>query len=203
MAHLPKSLWSKVLPDLRDQYHPTVSWLAVDGYGFDRAYFDTKRWVHEQWVPKPYAWQGRPEYFGRACDQGIGRALWFMNGANVPSVAAAVNAFASHRRADLWSGVGLAAAYAGTGDPEAFKALRDIAQEYRPEVAQGVVFAAKARVHAGLETPHTEVATQLVCDMSVADASEMTDEASSWFVGERGQLPDYELWRGRVQAHFR
>nr|WP_067583492.1 DUF1702 family protein [Amycolatopsis rubida] len=33
-----------------------MSWLAVDGYGFD-----TERWVDAQEVPVPYPWQGRPE----------------------------------------------------------------------------------------------------------------------------------------------
>lgn len=203
MAHLPRVLWSKVLPELKDPYHPTVSWLAVDGYGFDRAYFDTKRWVHEQYVPKPYPWQGRPEYFGRACDQGIGRALWFMHGASVPGVAAGVGAFAEHRRADLWSGVGLAAAYAGTGDAEALKALRNVSGEYWPELAQGVVFAAKARAHADSQTPHTQIAAQVICDISVAEAGEMADRASSGFAPGHGPVPDYEVWRGRVQQHFR
>lgn len=203
MSHLPRVLWSKVLPDLREtRFHPTVSWLAVDGYGFDRAYFDTKRWIHEQYVPKPYPWQGAPEYFGRACDQGIGRALWFMHGANVAGVAAAVGAFAPHRQADLWSGVGLAAAYAGAADAEQLKELRNASGEFRPEMAQGAVWAALARAHASLETPHTEIAAQVLCDMSVLEAAELTERASAGFTGN-GPTPDYEVWRGRVQEHFR
>ena len=32
------------MPDLTGSpYYPTMSWLAVDGYGFDLAYFDTRR----------------------------------------------------------------------------------------------------------------------------------------------------------------
>ncbi len=46
MARLPRVLWKRVLPDLRSaEYYPAMSWLAVDGYAFDRAYFDTPRWV--------------------------------------------------------------------------------------------------------------------------------------------------------------
>ena len=107
MARLPRPVWKKVLPDLSgDPYYPVMSWLAVDGYGFDRAYFDTRRWVDAQRVPKAYPWAGSPGYFPRAVDQGIGRALWFICGGSAPEVAAAAGRFASHRQADLWSGIG-------------------------------------------------------------------------------------------------
>jgi len=66
-----------------------ASVFAVDGFGFDRAYFETRRWVDEQRVPAPYRWEGSPDYFLRAVDQGIGRALWFICGAHAPDVAAA------------------------------------------------------------------------------------------------------------------
>ena len=204
MSHLPRVLWSKVLPELRDErYHPTVSWLAVDGYGFDKAYFHTKKWIDEQSAPKPYPWQGMPDYFARAFDQGVGRALWFMQGADVAGVTEAVNAFAAHRHADLWSGVGLAAAYAGSGDAEALKTLRELSGRYHPEVAQGAVFAAKARAQADLVVPHTEISTQVLCDMTVEEAEGLTDEASSNFGKSARDVPNYEIWRNRVQAHFR
>lgn len=204
MSHLPRVLWPKVLPPLQDQwFHPRASWLAVDGHGFDQAYFNHRKWIDGQALPKPYPWQNRPDYFLRAFDQGIGRMLWFMHGANVPAVASAINAFASHRHVDLWSGIGVAAAYAGAGDPEMFKALREISGDYLPEVAAGVVFAAKARLYEDLDTPHTEVAARVVCDMSLEQASAVADEASDTFVGEREALPDYELWRRRVQERFR
>ncbi len=114
MARLPRPLWPKVLPDLAPiPYHPVMSWLAVDGYGFDRAYFDTRRWIDEQRLPRPYPWAGCPDYFPRAFDQGVGRALWFIHGGVPENVAAAVERFAEDRRPDLWSGVGLAATFAG------------------------------------------------------------------------------------------
>jgi len=64
MARLPRRLWRKAVPDLTgNPYYPTMSWLAVDGYGFDRAYFDTRRWVDHQYVPAPYPWAGSPRLF--------------------------------------------------------------------------------------------------------------------------------------------
>jgi enediyne biosynthesis protein E2 len=202
MARLPRPLWKKVLPDLTGSpYYPTMSWLAVDGYGFDLAYFSTDRWVDQQRIPAPYSWAGAPDYFPRAVDQGIGRALWFIHGANVPAVAAAVGRFPEQRRPDLWSGVGLAATFAGGCDPAALAALRREAGTRHPELAQGVVFAARARSYSGSVPEHTTAAVRVLTDLSVEAATRLADDGAVE-PGTAGPVPDYELWRRRVQAHF-
>ncbi|MFD1832759.1 DUF1702 family protein [Streptomyces desertarenae] len=202
MARLPRPLWGKVMPGLSDAaYYPAMSWLAVDGYGFDRAYFDTDRWVGEQRVPPAYAWEGNPAYFLRAVDQGIGRALWFIHGGHAGRVAAAVERFASHRRADLWSGVGLAATFAGGSAPAALAALREDAGEHRGHVAQGSVFAAKARHHSGHVPEYTRAATRLLAGIDVGAAAELADDCAVTGAGA-GDLPAYELWRRRVRERL-
>jgi hypothetical protein len=202
MARLPRPLWKKVVPDLRgDPYYPTMSWLAVDGYGFDRAYFDTGRWVDAQKVPAPYPWAGSPDYFRRAADQGIGRALWFICGGHAADVAAAVGRFASQRHADLWSGVGLAAAFAGGCDEHALAALRLAAGGHWPELALGSVFAAKARAYAGLVPEHTMTACSALGDISVDKAVSLAD-ATEAGPAATGSEPAYELWRQRIRSHF-
>ena len=103
----------------------------------------------------PYPWDGDPDYFCRAIDQGIGRALWFIHGADTGKVAAAVAAFDRHRQADLWSGVGLAATFAGGGQPAELAALVQVAGEHAAELALGSVFAVKARTYAGFVPQHT------------------------------------------------
>jgi hypothetical protein len=201
MARLPRPLWKKVLPDLSGSaYYPTMSWLAVDGYGFDRAYFDTRRWVDEQRVPAPYPWQGSPDYFVRAVDQGIGRALWFIHGAQAPAVAAAVERFAGHRRPDLWSGVGLAATFAGGGTPEGLAELRRAAASLQPELAQGVVFAAAARAWAGTVPEHTTAAVRALAGLSFDDAVALA--IGSAVEAAEGTIPAYELWRQKIRANF-
>jgi len=201
MARLPRPLWKKVMPDLSGSpYYPVMSWLAVDGYGFDRAYFDTKRWVAEQKVPAAYPWEGSPDYFLRAADQGVGRALWFIHGGHVPDVAATVAGFASRRQPDLWSGVGLAATFAGGCGTAALATLRDGAGPHRPELAQGAVFAAKARSYSGFVPAHTEAATQALAGMSVPAAVELADGAAEQ-ARAPGSVPAYELWRQGVRAH--
>ena len=201
MARLPRPLWKKILPDLTGTpYYPTMSWLAVDGYGFDRAYFQTERWVTRQERLAPYPWQGRADYFPRACDQGIGRALWFIHGGQVPDVVAAVRRFDADRQADLWSGVGLAATFAGGSDAAGLAALRDGAGEHWTHAAQGSVFAAKARVFSGFEPEHTAVAVAALTDLTVAQAAALADDVAVTGADEvtAGEL-DYELWRSKIR----
>jgi hypothetical protein len=202
MARLPRKLWKRILPDLDESpYHPTMSWLAVDGYGFDRAYFDTPRWVGEQYVTRPYPWQGCPEYFPRAIDQGIGRALWFIHGGRPADVTAAVQRFDSARQADLWSGVGLAATFAGGCPPEGLAQLRAGAGEYRAEVALGMVFAVKARAYAGYVPAHTDWAAAALGDLSIAAAVELAD-GTAVHDSTSDTIPPYEFWRQKIRAHF-
>lgn len=202
MARLPRPLWKKVIPDLSgDLSYPTMSWLAVDGYGFDRAYFDTRRWVDEQKVPASYPWEGSHDYFLRAVDQGIGRALWFIGGGQAPDVAATVRRFASHRQPDLWSGIGLAATYAGGSDDNGLAALRREAGASWPDMAVGAVFAASARAYAAFVPEHTEATCLALADISV-DKAVSLGAATIVTSPAEGTEPAYELWRQRIRAHF-
>ncbi|MEU1753367.1 DUF1702 family protein [Micromonospora matsumotoense] len=199
MARLPRPLWRRVLPDLTGmRYYPTMSWLAVDGYGFDRAYFDTDRWVGGQFRPSPYPWQGHPDYFARACDQGVGRALWFIHGAQPAQVATAVERFDRSRRADLWSGVGLAATFAGGCDADGLALLARLSGVDRPHLGQGAVFAAKARDYSGHIPEHTGVALHALAGMTVEHASVLADDVAV-DAAAGTDLPAYELWRARVR----
>jgi hypothetical protein len=157
--------------------------------------------VDEQKVPDPYPWEGAPDYYLRAIDQGIGRALWFIHGGRSPDVAAAVGRFAAHRQPDLWSGVGLAAVFAGGGDGDGLKTLRRAAADHRAELAQGAVFAAKARSYAGFVPVHSEVATRALTGLSVEAAVTLADD-SSVDAGVTAPVPAYELWRQNVRGYF-
>ena len=199
MARLPRPLWKNVIPDLTgNPYHPTMSWLAVDGYGFDRAYFDTEIWVNQQRRPAPYPFQGWPDYFPRAVDQGIGRALWFIHGAQVPDVVAAVERFAPDRQADLYSGVGLAATFAGGCGYEDLALLRQKAGPHAGDLFQGSVFAAKARDFAGYAPAHSTVALAALTDMSLEEASALADDVARGGF-EPSDVPTYEVWRSRIR----
>ncbi len=206
MARLPRILWRGIMPDLVGvPFFPTMSWLAVDGYGFDRAYFHTRRVVDEQRPFRPYPWAGRPDYFPRAADQGLGRALWFIHGARPAPVAEAVAAFPVSRRADLWSGVGLAATFAGGCSAEQLAELRTLAGRYADEVGLGAVFAGTARMAAEHVPEHSRLGVEVLTGRSMAEAVVLAAESAAEPEGvtRPSDPPAYELWRERIRARLR
>jgi enediyne biosynthesis protein E3 len=195
MGRLPVVRWNAIKP--RD---PLLRWLALDGYGFHQAYFRTEQYVNQQYQAPIPRWPG--DYSNRAADQGIGRALWFINGADVERVAAAIETFAPPRRGDLWSGTGLASVYAGGADAGELAEMARLAGPYRPHAAQGAAFAGKARLLAGLVTPGTELGVKVHCDMSVEDAAAVSDEARHDLPPEGTDPPSFEVWRERIRKRF-
>ena len=178
------------------RFDAMLGWLAVDGYGFHEGFFHWTRYVREQALPRKLA-----GYALRVFDQGLGRSLWFVEGADVAKILATVAAFPQARQSDLWSGVGLAAVYAGGGEPEVVAALLDAAGPYQPELAQGAAFAAKARQRAGNPAAHTERACRIVCGTTAEEAAALTDRALEDLPPD-GEEPAFEIWRRRLQAHF-
>jgi hypothetical protein len=177
------------------KFDPLLRWLAIDGYGFYSGYFHWPHYISHQKVPKQLDKRGRQVF-----DQGLGRSLWFVEGADVHRIAQRIAAFDSDRRADLWSGVGLACAYAGGIDPIEVKALRAAACSYRPQLAQGAAFAAKTRQRAENPAGHTELACRILCGLSAVDAAGITDEALEHLPIDRADT--YAIWRDRIQKRF-
>lgn len=202
MAKLPRPLWKKILPDLEPSlFHPTMSWLCVDGYGFDLAYFHPKRWVDEQRVPEPYPWLGHPEYFNRAVDQGIGRALWFMHGGVPDAVTEAVGRFPEQRRGDLWAGVGLAATFAGGCTAAGLARLLESSGEHAAQLGLGAIFAATARTAADYVPEHSAEAVMTLAGVS-PEESVMLAAASHPDPDEPRTEPHYEAWRANIRAQL-
>ncbi len=203
LARLPRALWRRALPDVRTLAdHPALSWLAMDGYGFHQAFFDHRRWVDAQYVPESYAWPGDPAYTQRVVDQGIGRGMWFVYGGDVQRLLSVIKGFAPRRHADLMSGAALAATYAGGVDADQLQSFVLGAGDHLPEVAQGAVFALRARETAGLITEHNELAARIFCGMSADAAARIAAECVVDLpVG--GPEPDYEVFRRRIQQRFR
>ncbi|MCF6474905.1 DUF1702 family protein [Nonomuraea sp. MG754425] len=197
MARLPRFLWPKPAP-----LDPLLLWLVHDGYGFHQAYFHTERYVHQQAEETGFSWpRGQEEYAAHAIDQGIGRALWFVAGTSAEQAVTLVERFPERRHADLYSGIGLAATYAGGADEAELRWLRERAGAHRGPLAQGSVFAAEARLRAGLLFPHTESAVGILCGTTAEEAAGIsratrpTTTAQDW-------PPAYERWRRRIAEMF-
>lgn len=196
MARLPRFRWAKVSAAAAD---PVLRWLVLDGYGFHQAYFHTDKYVRQQYQEPNFPWPvgGPASYASRVIDQGIGRAIWFVGGTDPERATALIEAFDETRRADLYAGAGLAATYAGGVAETELLDFKRHAGRYLPDVAQGAVFAAAARVQADLVTPHTVLATDILCGVTPFQASDLADRTLGGAFGV-SDIPAYELWRRRI-----
>lgn len=165
-----------------------VSWpLLWDGYGFHEGFFHPAKFIRHRTRPRLTG------YALRAFDQGLGRSLWFVDGASPERIRDTIAAFEEDRRPDLWSGVGLACAYAGGIGPPAIATL--LARSKRGAFAQGVVFAAAARELAGNSDDATTLACATVCGVSPAAAAAIANEVLE-------ESDSYESWRCGIAARF-
>lgn len=173
---------------------PALRWFMMDGYGFYEGFFNWRRSIDRHLVPDRLHGYAR-----RAFDQGLGRCLWFTTGADVGRIVAAIGPFPAARKPDLWSGVGLACAYAaGVVDRESIGRLLEAAGPHRADLAVGVAVASVIRAETGHPAPHTELACDVVWGRD-------GDEVAAVAVAERHDLPPdgpepvVEHWRRRVR----
>jgi len=175
---------------------PLLSWLAFDGWGFHEGFFHWRKYAAGH--PPPRRLRG---YERRAFDQGLGRSWWFVNGGSVELIARTMAGLPAERRADMWSGIGLAATYAGIADETTLLKLRQSAGADWPHLAQGAAFAAKARQRAGNLTDYTDLATGALCKLSAREAAHLCDETLENLPAHAGN-PPFEVWRQRIQGHL-
>lgn len=202
LARLPAAVRKRALPrqsKLPD--HPSLRGLILDGYGFHMAFFHHRKWVENQYTPRRYRWPARHTIVQRVVDQGVGRAMWFVYGGDVERLLEAVDRFEPERHSDLMSGAGLAASYAGGVEEDALDLLWTKAGRYRPELAQGAVFALRARVVADVVTPGNEAAARQFCGCTAAEASQIAVEIAEKLPPE-GSLATYEEFRRRIRLRF-
>ncbi len=170
---------------------PLLSTLAYDGWGFHEGYFFSSRYL-SGCRPAPALLKG---YTRHVFDQGFGRSLWFVGGASPAAIKSMVSRYSVERQADMWSGVGLACAYAGGTDRPGLEAMLTIGPGLLPHLQQGVAFAAKARVHSGNVTDDTALAARVFCSSTPQQLAEVTDAAQQ-------RTSDYNEWRNDIQRYF-
>lgn len=171
---------------------PLLRWLALDGAGFAAAFFGGARALARQCraATTPAA---------EAKVAGCGRAVWFLESADVAGVARRVSTLPPAAHPSLWSGIGLACAYAGATDEAGRAELVRASGTHRPHLAQGVAFAAGARVRSGIVPEHTRAACAQILGVHPEQAAAWTDAAAEGLTDSR-HVHAYLRWRARVRA---
>jgi len=174
---------------------PVLRWLAIDGYGFHQGYFEGKTQAISDLCTSRLSEHGRHVFY-----QGLGRSLWFIDGADVCRICRSISQFSPLYHNDAWSGVGLACAYAGGIAPAAIAELRQESGLHAAALAQGAAFAAKARHLAGNPAPHTDMACSIICQMPAEQAAALCDTAFAR-INPLHSCP-YQDWRLLLQKSF-
>ena len=170
-------------------------WLAYDGLGFHDAYFSQPRIVT--------GWRRITDgYAARVYDQGIGRATWFAAGGDVEAAARIVAALPPRRHGDLWSGLGLAMAYAGPASNDDLRAALTAAGTGASAFAQGVAFACEARARAQFIPANTDNAAHVVWRSDATIVARLVRDRRGRLPDTDGTMPRYEMWRRDIADAF-
>ncbi|MDP4503114.1 DUF1702 family protein [Nonomuraea turcica] len=178
------------------QAHPLLRWLAVDGFGFQWSLARADRMIGERTMP---------DLFSRAhCavfDQGLGRLLWYHDCGSPDDVAARIGGFPAVRRADLWSGVGFAAAYTGGAEADELWWLTEHAgaDGFRAHLAQGCAFAVAARLRSGMVPDHTAQAASILAGAAPEEAAAWTDRALIALGHQARTHEDFRRWQSQTR----
>lgn len=179
--------------------HPLLRWLAVDGFGFQWSLSRADRMVGERTMP---------DLLTRAhCavfDQGLGRLLWYHECGAPDDVSARIAGYAIPRRADLWSGVGFAAAYTGGAEADELWWLteRAGADGFRAYLAQGCAFAVAARLRSGELPGHTAQAAPILAGADPEEAASWTDRALIALGHEAHTHEDFRRWQTQTRGSW-
>ena len=181
--------------------HPLYRWLALDGGGFWRGFFHSDKHLATDRAGRPVHGMA-----AQVWDQGIGRSLWFVECADIPSITARITGFHESRRADLWAGVGLGACYAGGADDADLASIAENSGAHRADLAQGAVFAAVARVRSGVIPSYTEQAVRVLAGVEPAAAAEWEPAARQTVLddptGNGGTIAGYQRVRALIRQWY-
>ncbi|HYX25799.1 MAG TPA: DUF1702 family protein, partial [Thermoanaerobaculia bacterium] len=166
LARLPWGRW--LWPSYSRRLDPMIVWCLPDGYGFHQGIFHFRRYVAGRAAPPAVL----PPFARQLFDSGLGRSLWWSQGAEPQRIARAIDGFAAARRPEMWCGIGVAAAYAGGAGDEALLALRDLAGPYRADFLSGIPFATRMRQKGRNPSPVTDRACELLLGLSAGEASD-------------------------------
>ena len=175
---------------------PFYRWMAYDGMGYHNVYFQQEKTLNN---PK----RTLAGYASRAYDQGVGRGIWFVSGADIDKAAALVDSMTADRQADIWSGIGLASCYAGPADERVFLDGYQLAGPSGEWFAQGIAFACSARMGDQSMPETIREAIRTLWGMEPEALAERVEELrQSSAAAIRLDRPRYETWRHCVADAF-
>ena len=167
VARVPFGL--RRLESYQRRLDPLTAWCLADGYGFHQGFFHWKLFIAERGAaPTSLNRQNRSLF-----DAGVGRAMWWVFGADADAIKAAISRFDKDRRSEMWTGIGTAIAYAGGVPAEVMSLLPKLAGEHRFDLLTGIPFAAHMRVRGGNPAPWTNEACSLLLNLTVNETSNL------------------------------
>ena len=181
---------------------PMERWWAIDGYGFYNGVFKWRKTIQRQAVPRQIK-----GYAQQAFDRGVGRSMWFVLNGDVDNVTNKMASFDVSRRANLWSGIGVASSYAGGVDKATLLRLKAAAGSYAPYLAQGASLAAHARYLANNIVEHNDLACSVHWGMSAEKTAKLTFDIEDQLIIDEQEAvfdskPVFETYLEQIRAQF-
>jgi hypothetical protein len=172
----------------------------ADGLGFHQGLFHHRRFVHRHEEPPDYL----PRYDRGAFDSGVGRSLWWVEGASPQRIANRIQRFPSERQAELWNGIGTACTYAAGVGEDALSELDRFSGDCRPDFLTGVCFAPLIRRRGGNPSDLSERSCRHLLGMSADQAADLSEkvlvEAEEGLSGRsRRSLELFDVLRARMR----
>jgi Protein of unknown function (DUF1702) len=178
-----------------EEHHKLDAGFAIDGYAFHLALGAPDKYLAGS--PPPPEFTGAA---GRLFDHGLARSTWFTCGADPYAVATAIERFPADRRADIWSGIGLAATYAGGLDADGLAVLRSVSG-HPAALAGGSALAGYGRVLAGNVVPGNEAANMALTGLSTTEVSDLVGSCRA-AAGTEFSLDAFVRWHDAIRHKF-
>jgi hypothetical protein len=181
-------------PQIVEQYW---GWMAMDAYGFNEGYYRWSNLLFHKKEPEGVSGLGM-----RAFDQGLGRALYFVTGADPQAIHELIERFPPARRRELWAGLGLMVAYWGALDEKGIRKLLNTSKNLRPHFQQGVALAALLRAGTADVPDHTEGACSIVCQAASSEVASLANSCLLQMNGEPMSGRSYHGWQLDITKTF-
>tara|TARA_Y100000589_G_scaffold249569_1_gene237640 strand:+ start:383 stop:1438 length:1056 start_codon:yes stop_codon:yes gene_type:complete len=169
------------------KYPPEVRWLIMDGYGFQKGFFEFPKNRKYIYIPK-----FKYPYFHRAYAQGLARSLGFYLADQPGKISHYLERVQGAEASDLWSGAGSAVAFLGALTAEQFKEWCDNHSEYRQFIAVGLALACRLQTQCGWHFETTNAYCEVLWGTSAKEITNRVLNLQSHL--EATQMPDQSLY---------